>query len=131
MNSQERLDKYLSIVPTTVQKRAQRENFNVFFHYGLNTFTGKEWGDGKVDPKEFNPSEQDTDQWVKTAKDAGAYGVILTCKHHDGFCLWPTATTDYSGVISVQRRKWRRCRRSFEKLSKIRNETRHISFPLG
>lgn len=100
MNSQERLDKYLSIVPTTVQKRAQRENFNVFFHYGLNTFTGKEWGDGKIDPKEFDPSEQNTDQWVKTAKDAGAYGVILTCKHHDGFCLWPTATTDYSVASS-------------------------------
>lgn len=96
----DRLDKYLSITPNVCQKRIQRENFNVFFHYGLNTFTGKEWGDGKVDPKEFNPGEQDTDQWIRIAKEAGAYGVILTCKHHDGFCLWPTETTDYSVAAS-------------------------------
>lgn len=95
----DRIDLYLSYVPTKAQKRAQRENFNIFFHYGLNTFTGKEWGDGKADPSLFNPSEQNTDQWIKTAKDAGAYGVILTCKHHDGFCLWQTATTNY-GVAS-------------------------------
>lgn len=90
------IDKYVSIVPDVRQKRLQRENFNVFFHYGLNTFTGKEWGDGKVDPRVFDPDRQNTDQWVKTAKDAGAYGVILTCKHHDGFCLWPTSTTSYN-----------------------------------
>lgn len=91
---------YISIVPSTGQKIIQRQNFNVFFHYGLNTFTGKEWGDGKVSPSLFNPSSQDTDQWVRTAKEAGAYGVILTCKHHDGFCLWQTKTTDYSVASS-------------------------------
>lgn len=96
MNDRERIEKYISIVPSTRQKHVQRESFNVFFHYGLNTFTGKEWGDGKVDPKVFNPSEQNTDQWVEAVKAAGANGVILTCKHHDGFCLWPTKTTDYS-----------------------------------
>ena len=90
------VDRYLAVTPGVRQKILQRENFNVFFHYGLNTFTGKEWGDGKVDPKVFDPEKQDTDQWVRTAKEAGAYGVILTCKHHDGFCLWPTATTDYT-----------------------------------
>ena len=90
------VDKYVSVVPEARQKKLQKENFNVFFHYGLNTFTGKEWGDGKVDPRVFNPSEQNTDQWVRTAKEAGAYGVILTCKHHDGFCLWPTSTTNYN-----------------------------------
>ena len=90
------VDRYLAVTPDVRQKILQRENFNVFFHYGLNTFTGKEWGDGKVDPKVFDPEKQDTDQWVRTAKEAGAYGVILTCKHHDGFCLWPTATTDYN-----------------------------------
>lgn len=51
MNDRERIEKYISIVPSTRQKHVQRESFNVFFHYGLNTFTGKEWGDGKVDPK--------------------------------------------------------------------------------
>lgn len=96
MNEEQRIDKYLSYVPSTAQKRVQRENFNIFFHYGLNTFTDKEWGNGKVSPSLFNPSEQDTDQWIRTAKEAGAYGVILTCKHHDGFCLWQTNTTDYS-----------------------------------
>lgn len=99
MNAEERLNEYVSIVPNLNQKRIQRERFNVFFHYGINTFTGKEWGDGKADPKIFDPSEQDTDQWVKAVKDGGAYGVILTCKHHDGFCLWQTKTTSY-GVAS-------------------------------
>ena len=99
MNAEERLNEYVSIVPNLNQKRIQRERFNVFFHYGINTFTGKEWGDGKADPKIFDPSEQDTDQWVKAVKDGGAYGVILTCKHHDGFCLWQTKTTAY-GVAS-------------------------------
>lgn len=96
MSERDRLEKYVSIVPSVNQKAIQRQRFNVFFHYGLNTFTGSEWGDGKADPKLFNPTEQDTDQWVRTAKQAGAYGVILTCKHHDGFCLWQTDTTDYS-----------------------------------
>lgn len=99
MTEEQRLDKYVSVLPNRNQKALQRKRFNVFFHYGINTFTGKEWGNGKADPKKFFPKSQDTDQWVKAAKDAGAYGVILTCKHHDGFCLWQTATTDY-GVAS-------------------------------
>ncbi|MDE6188822.1 MAG: alpha-L-fucosidase, partial [Clostridia bacterium] len=100
MNEQERIEKYVSITPSVNQKAIQRQRFNVFFHYGLNTFVAKEWGDGKVSPQVFNPTEQDADQWVKTVKEAGAYGVILTCKHHDGFCLWPTKTTDYSVASS-------------------------------
>lgn len=94
------IDDYIAIVPTARQMKVQRESFNIFYHYGLNTFTGKEWGDGKADPALFNPSEQNTDQWVSAAKEAGAYGVILTCKHHDGFCLWQTKTTDYSVASS-------------------------------
>lgn len=96
MNEQERIEKYVSVLPSLRQKKVQRESFNVFIHYGLNTFTGKEWGNGKVDPKVFNPTEQDTDQWIRTVKAAGAKGVVLTCKHHDGFCLWPTETTPYN-----------------------------------
>jgi len=100
MTELERIEKYLSITPSLRQKRIQRQNFNIFIHYGLNTFTGKEWGDGKASPSLFNPTNQDTDQWIRTVKDAGASGVILTCKHHDGFCLWQTKTTDYSVASS-------------------------------
>lgn len=92
----ERIDEYLSITPSVRQKKFQREPFNVFIHYGMTTYTGKEWGDGKVPPSEFNPTALDTDQWAKAIKSSGAYGVILTCKHHDGFCLWPSKTTDYT-----------------------------------
>ncbi len=91
-----RIEKYISIVPSGRQKVYQEMGFNVFFHYGMNTFTGKEWGDGKTPASTFNPTNQNTDQWVEAVKKAGAKGVILTCKHHDGFCLWPTDTTEYS-----------------------------------
>ena len=73
MNSQERLDKYLSIVPTTVQKRAQRENFNVFFHYGLNTLTGKEWGDGKIDRRYWRRAGI---HWLCSDIGSGVYGYM-------------------------------------------------------
>lgn len=90
------VDEYIKYVPSKRQMMVQRNGFNVFFHYGLNTFTGSEWGDGKVDPGVFNPASQNTDQWVQAVAGAGAKGVILTCKHHDGFCLWPTKTTPYN-----------------------------------
>lgn len=68
----------------------------VFFHFGMNTFTGKEWGDGGESPSLFNPDRLDTRQWIKTIKDGGAKCAILTAKHHDGFCLWPTKYTEHS-----------------------------------
>ena len=69
---------------------------NVFFHFGMNTFTDKEWGDGTENPKDFNPTELDVRQWIKAIKDAGFECAILTAKHHDGFCLWQTKYTDHS-----------------------------------
>ncbi|MBK0332969.1 alpha-L-fucosidase [Brachybacterium sp. MASK1Z-5] len=92
--------------PTTEQLAWQREGLGVFFHVGVNTFAGLEWSDGTLSPGIFDPTDLDADEWVRTAHDLGAAYVVLTAKHHDGFCLWPTATTDYS----VRASPWRQGR---------------------
>lgn len=91
-----RLRLYTSIVPNHRQKIVQEMKFYAFVHFGINTFTGREWGKGKEYPSIFNPVNLDTDQWCEAIKAAGMKGVILTCKHHDGFCLWQTNTTEHS-----------------------------------
>lgn len=88
------------IAPTRGQLAWQRRGLGLFLHFGVNTFNGVEWSDGSLPATSFDPSECDPRQWVDTAVAAGARYAILTAKHHDGFCLWPTATTDYSVAAS-------------------------------
>src|SRR5512138_3587955 len=87
-------------LPSPAQLAWQRDELAMFLHFGVNTFTDREWGDGREDPAIFNPAQLDARQWARTAKAAGFRALILTAKHHDGFCLWPTATTLHSVAAS-------------------------------
>lgn len=85
-----------NITPSPRQLRWQQLELTGFIHFGVNTFTNKEWGDGTESPAIFNPTALDAKQWVKTCKAGGIKQVILTAKHHDGFCLWPSNYTEHS-----------------------------------
>lgn len=89
-NSQNQPLKAYGAIPTQDQVDWQQMEYYMFTHFGPNTFTDVEWGDGKEDPKVFNPINVDCRQWAATAKAAGMKGIIITAKHHDGFCLWPS-----------------------------------------
>ena len=90
-------------VPTTAQVAWQRMEMNMFCHFGPNTFTGLEWGEGTEAADIFNPTALDCNQWVSVAKNAGFQGIILTAKHHDGFCLWPNPQSTHT----VRESAWR------------------------
>ena len=83
-------------IPTEQQLEWQQLETYAFIHFGLNTFSDMEWGFGNTPSYTFNPTNLDCEQWVLTLKNCGMKGVIFTAKHHDGFCLWPTETTNYS-----------------------------------
>lgn len=90
------IKKAARVRPSKRQLDWQKLELTAFLHFGINTFTNREWGDGKENTQLFNPAELDAKQWVKTLKEAGFKQVILTAKHHDGFCLWPSKFTEHS-----------------------------------
>ena len=96
MNYTELDRRLVQVVPSPRQFAYQQLEFYAFVHFTVNTFTGREWGDGTEDPAIFNPEKLDARQWARAVKSAGMRGLILTCKHHDGFCLWPSRYTEHS-----------------------------------
>lgn len=94
--AQKTIPKPCGPVPTENQLRWQDMEMYAFIHYSLNTYTDQEWGFGNEDPKLFNPADLDCQQWARVCKQAGMRGIIFTAKHHCGFCMWPSAYTEYS-----------------------------------
>jgi alpha-L-fucosidase len=90
-------------IPSKSQLEWHRMEYYMFIHFGPNTFTNKEWGHGDEDPRIFQPSNLDCRQWARTAKAAGMKGIIITAKHHDGFCLWPSQYSKHT----VRESLWR------------------------
>jgi alpha-L-fucosidase len=94
---------YAQPLPSRYQLAWHETEFNLFMHFGPNTFTGKEWGEGTEAVDLFNPTDLDCRQWCRIAKQAGAKGIIITAKHHDGFCLWPSKYSTHT----IKESKWR------------------------
>ena len=92
----EEVSRLISVTPSGAQFRLSQRPFYLFVHFGMNTATGREWGAGTEKCSDFTIKKVKPKQWVKCAQAAGASGIILTCKHHDGFCLWPSEYTDFS-----------------------------------
>lgn len=91
----DKVQRYISVLPSKQQQRLAEKPFYMFFHFGMNTATAREWGSGTETAADFTIKKINAAQWIKCVQSAGATGVILTCKHHDGFCLWPSEYTDF------------------------------------
>ena len=100
---EEKIDIASRLIPTEQQLNWQKGELTAFLTFGMNTFTNVEWGNGTEKTEWFNPTELDCDQWMRTLKESGFTAAIVIAKHHDGFCLWPTATTEHS----VKNSPWR------------------------
>ncbi len=96
-------EKAAKVLPRPNQTTWMRYERTFFLHFGPNTFRGVEWGNGHEDPSIFNPTELNAEQWIRTVKEAGGKEIILVCKHHDGFVLWPTRYTNHSVAASPWR----------------------------
>src|ERR1017187_2493072 len=96
-------EKAAKVLPRPNQTAWMRLERTFFVHFGPNTFRGVEWGNGREDPSVFNPTALDADQWVRAIKEGGGKMVVLVCKHHDGFNLWPTRYSDHSVAASPWR----------------------------
>ncbi len=92
--------RYIAVRPTEAQIMHSKKPFYCFIHFGMNTATGREWGNGIETVDDFTVPKIDTAQWAKAIKASGATGIIFTCKHHDGFCMWNTGTTDFNVMRS-------------------------------
>lgn len=94
------VERYISVLPNANQLRLQEKPFYAFLHFGMNTANDREWGNATETARDFDITKIKPAQWVKAVKSAGMTGIILTCKHHDGFCLWDTKTTDFKSTNS-------------------------------
>lgn len=103
ISREEVVKRAVRVLPAPRQLAWQRGEFICFVHFGVNTYTGREWGTGKENPQIFHPTHLDTDQWCRVMKAAGMTKAILTVKHHDGFCLWQTRYTQHSVASSPWR----------------------------
>ncbi len=92
----EETERYISVTPSERQLEFMKMEYYNFIHFGINTMNNSEWGNGKEDISSFNPQKLDTDQWCRILKDTGSKGIIITAKHHDGFCLFDTKYTDHN-----------------------------------
>ena len=90
------IERYISVTPSERQLRFMTLRYYNFIHFGVNTMNNREWGDGREDISRFNPEKLDTDQWCSVLKATGSKAVIITAKHHDGFCLFDTKLTDHN-----------------------------------
>ncbi len=119
-------------VPSSAQLKWHEMELNAFVHFTTNTFTDKEWGYGDEQPSIFNPTQADAGQWARTLKETGFKTMILTCKHHDGFCLWPSKYTEHSVKNSPYKNgKGDIVRDARDAAKEIRASVWRVPLPLG